>query len=558
MMAGDLGTALLWLVLLSPWVMLGVALVRPAVLYSRMLLGVPPLMALALALSNQDVVLDVPGLLLGSSFGVNASNRIFVAITAVAWLAATAAVTVAAGRQRFAFCFLLAMAGNLAAVNSLDALSFLAAFAIMSLSAYGLIVEKDDASAHCAGRFYIVFAVIAELLLLTGLIVLADAASGLRLPLEFHTQPSTWALLCVVAGFGIKAGLVPLHLTLPLAYAAAPASGGIALAGAMLNAGVLGWLLWLPLGQFALSPLGSTLMTLGIAGIVLGVGAGLLQRDPRALLAYSSISQLALVTLGVGASLSQPAIWSTMLPVLVLFVLHHALIKTAAFCLSSGVGMLSAWVRAIALLPVLALAGLPWTLGHIGKSGIKNALSGSAYSGSLIGFGLSLASLGTAVLMMRWWVLVKNESHAKNSGLAALVSASFILLGYVIIGWRDFDTTQAMDPLGYLDSLWPTAVGLVLSIIVLRLKPLRLSALVGAIPTGDIAWFIAKLATAVRSFVVTVEVFITKSHQKIRSRIRGLRPPDLQVSGDRDSDATLPAFLLVVLILLTLYVLGFN
>ena len=92
-------------------------------------------------------------------------------------------------------------------------------------------------------------------------------------------------------GFGIKAGALALHFWLPLAHPAAPVPASAVLSGAMIKAGLLGWLRFLPLGYAALPAAGLGLVGVGLAAALIGAAAGALQRNPKTVLAWSSVAR---------------------------------------------------------------------------------------------------------------------------------------------------------------------------------------------------------------------------------------------------------------------------
>ncbi|MHB1436923.1 MAG: complex I subunit 5 family protein, partial [Thiobacillus sp.] len=321
-----------------------------------------PLPALLLALiAPVSLQFDLPWLLLGTRLGLDDIGRVFLLFTALIWLAAGwFARAWLAHDERchvFAGFFLLAQMGNLGVCLALDAVSFYGFFALMSFAAYGLIVHDRSSAALHAGRVYLVLALAGEMLILTGLLLVTDAT---HMPV---------AVACLILGFGVKTGLPLLHVSLPLAYAVTPAPGAAVLAGAMIKAGVLGWLRFLPLGEAALPGAGSALMLAGLLAIFYGIALGLTQRQPGALLAYSSISQMGYFSLALGAGLLAPERWPLLLPVVVLYALHHALAKATLF-LGVGVAERHGASRRVMLglaLPALALAGAPFTSGMLVK-----------------------------------------------------------------------------------------------------------------------------------------------------------------------------------------------
>jgi NADH-quinone oxidoreductase subunit M len=112
-----------------------------------------------------------------------------------------------------------------------------------------------------------------------------------------------WIFLALAAGFAVKVPLVPLHTWLPLAHVEAPTAGSVDLAGVLLKVGVYGFLrLCLPLAPDASLSVGLPLVsTLAVIGVVYGALTAYTQNDIKRLVAYSSVSHLGLVMLGVFA-----------------------------------------------------------------------------------------------------------------------------------------------------------------------------------------------------------------------------------------------------------------
>ncbi len=125
----DMPRLILLLVLILPWLMLSLTAVTRCRPWLRHCLVVAPAVGLVLALLPGAGQLEFSGLLLGSHFGVDDLNRLFLLVTALAWLAASVLAAsylgTAARPRRFLTCFLLAMGGNFALVLSQDAVSFL-------------------------------------------------------------------------------------------------------------------------------------------------------------------------------------------------------------------------------------------------------------------------------------------------------------------------------------------------------------------------------------------------------------------------------------------------
>lgn len=450
--------------------------------------------ALLLALTAAPgLSLDLPRLLLGTRLGLDETGRLFLLFTALTWFAAGlyARAYLRADPRRHGFWafFLATQAGNLGVCLALDAASFYAFFALMTFAAYGLIVHGRTAAAWRAGRVYLLMAVPGEAALVTGLMLAAHAADSLLAADLARAAPSGAAVGLLLLAFGIKAGLPLLHLWLPLAHPVAPAPASAVLSGVMLKAGLLGWLRFLPLGSAALPEAGAALMALGLAAMFLGVAAGLGQKDIKVLLAYSSISQMGFMALGVGAGLAAPASWPLLLPALGLYAAHHALAKSALFF---GAGVAAsrggrAWVLAGLGLPALALAGAPLTGGWLAKLELKAALTGlPAPWAGLLPVLLPLAAIGTTLLMARMLLLAGSLSGKGGGvGLAApwLV---WLAVGALLPWW--LAAPAPLDWGGFAAGVWPIALGILLAGIAWRLG-LRTP----AIPPGDLLVWLERI-----------------------------------------------------------------
>lgn len=395
---------------------------------------------LAVALVPDGASLEADWLFLGARLGLDDAGRTLLGFTALLWgvgawygwryLADDPA------RDRFFGFYLAAMGGNFALTLALDAATFYVGFAAMSFASYGLVVHSGEAEARRAGRIYLILVVAGELLLFAGLVLGVAMTGTLRLPVAPDAPLGALPPALVIAGFGIKAGLLPLHVWLPLAHPVAPTPASAVLSGAMIKAGLLGWLRFLPLGAEARPDWGALLLGLGLAGAFFGVAVGVTQRNPKTVLAYSSISQMGLITVALGAGLLAPEHWPAARTAVLLYALHHGLAKGALFL---GVGALGAagprgarWAGAALLLPALALAGAPFTGGAVAKAALKSAvaaLPGGWPAGLAVL--LPLAAVGTTLLMARFLLVVWPRGKAAAHPAPGLVAPWAVLLAAV-------------------------------------------------------------------------------------------------------------------------------
>ncbi len=352
--------------------------------------------------------ISIPWLLLGMHFVLDSTGRLFLLFGALIWMLAALFVS---GRDLgpgatgyIKQTFLLVLAGNGLLILAADMLTFYVGFALMGLSAYGLVRGRSQ-RARRAARVYLVFTLVGELALFVALLLLmVNGGSLLFEDLTADPMP-TIALALILLGFGIKVALPGLHFWLPPAYILAPVIGVALLSGPMMKAGLLGWLRFLPFGT-PLEPLwGNGLMLLGVAGVVLGMLIGVVQREPRAVLAYSSIAKMGLFSALIGFSLIYPQLAAGLLPVIVLLALHHLLVKPMLFM---GLALWrrqgsAAWLLPALVLLALSLAAFPLTGGGAAKFALSAAL-GEHLSGVLL-----LSGIAGVALMGRFLWLLKGR-----------------------------------------------------------------------------------------------------------------------------------------------------
>lgn len=367
--------------------------------------------ALGLALAGPAAGrVELPGLLLGTTLEVDGLARPLLLAVVVIYL--TALWSAAARRTHrsplLTGVLLLCFLGNAGALVAADAVTFYLSFAVMSFAAYGLIVHRGTDRARHAARVYLVLTVLSEVLVLLGLMFVVTAGGRLLADVPAAVAGSdhtTTIVVLLLLGFGIKAGTVPLHIWVAPAYRQAPAPGAAVLSGALSKVGLVGMVRFLPLGEVAMPTVGWLLVWAGLVGMFGAVLGGVLRDDGRTALAYSSVSQLGLLALLVGAALVEPAVAPACVVALVGYVLHHGLAKAALFLgapLWAARGRLRGWVAVGSGIAALAIAGAPLTTGFLAKYAAKEAvydLPGLATALTVLGVG------STLILARALWLL---------------------------------------------------------------------------------------------------------------------------------------------------------
>jgi len=222
-----------------------------------------------------------------------------------------------------------------------NALVFLFAWEGMAMMGFFMITISDqDASVREGGWVYFVATHLGTLCLFAGFSLLASATGTFDLgplPAGFAaTAPGTAAFLLLLAGFGLKAGIGPLHVWLPGAHASAPSHVSALLSGLMLKMGILGLLrllAWTPDPPLWWAGL---LTGLGATSGILALAFALAQKDLKRMLAYSSIENVSIIFLGLGLAMAGKARGIEALVMLggagaLFHLLNHTLFKPLLF-----------------------------------------------------------------------------------------------------------------------------------------------------------------------------------------------------------------------------------
>ncbi len=455
--------------------------------------------------------------LLESAFGLDETRRVLLTFTAALWgiagVYAGAYLGRDASRGGFGFFFLLAMAGNIGLIVARDVPLFYTCFVLMTFASYGLVIHTRKPDALRAGRIYIVMAILGEILLLAGIFLVVAEADSFLLedmgPALGAMEQRNPALLLLLAGFGVKAGAVPLYFWLPLAHPVAPTPASAVLSGAMIKAGLIGWLHFSTGGGTDLPGWSGMIIGMGLLAALGAVALGLFQTDPKTNLAYSSISQMGLMTVLFGIGLASADAAATAVPALALYAWNHGLAKGALF-LGTGValaaGRVRPWILACLALPAAAIAGAPLTGGMFAKYGLKDAAAyGPEPWVAIIQWALPISALGTALLLGRFLWLYAGKSGSDGTGVPprGMAIPWIILLGIVALGtpWAlshfDLETARpSFDPGSLLEATWPLVAAAAILLLAARVGFGRRTS--PAVPPGDFIVVLESLLTRMR------------------------------------------------------------
>jgi formate hydrogenlyase subunit 3/multisubunit Na+/H+ antiporter MnhD subunit len=454
-----------------------------------------PALLLGLWMMPESHSIVIPSLLLGGELGVDGTGGLFLVFSSLVWLlVGIYAHSYFAAREtltRFSFFYLLTLTGNLAVILAQDVLVLSTGLALMSFSAYGLIAGKGERSTLRAGRIYIILVVLGELLLFEAVLMAAQVANSTSLVDIRHALMASNSrdliMLLALLGFGIRLGVVGLHIWLPVSLSAAPLPAAALIATTMLKAGLLGALKLLPLGYLAIPAWGESLIIIGLLSMVYGAGVGLTQQRAKTVLAYSSMVQTGLIVSILGLGLLMPTLWPVLLIAITGYTLHLALTTSALFLgLGSDKPKLSRGIWLAMWLPALALAGAPVSGGMLTMALVKTqAASAPAPWNTLIPAGLIITSLLSSLLMVRLLYLIRPATGPsrdnRKPGLLWPWVVNLVLM--IILPWWVLADTQSVSLVLVWQSLWPVIAAIILTLVGLRFKN---HVKLPDIPEGDI------------------------------------------------------------------------
>lgn len=373
------------------------------------------------------------------------------------------------------FFYHMLLLGMALVMTARDAVLFMLSWEVMSLAPFFLIDFNDgDSKVRDASWVYLVAAHLGAVALMAFFTLLWQTTGDTALePLRQAAlsgplmRPGagvgTALFVLAVLGFGAKAGLAPMHVWLPEAHPAAPSHISALLSGAMINAGLYG----LVRGIGLLAPPGAApewwgwgLLLLGLITGLMGILKASAQSNLKRLLAYSSVENMGLMAMGVGAGLIGQSCGNAWIAVLgyggaLLHMLNHAAFKGLLFLCAGEVLHATGTVRMPLLgglqkrLPLLgaafalgaaAIACLPPLNGFTGELVLAlSLLDGPTLFGVERQMGLLLALTGLAAI----------------SGLAAALYAK--AYGITFLGEPRSGFAASVHPLSWR-TLWPLGI----------------------------------------------------------------------------------------------------
>lgn len=394
----------------------------------------------------------IPALGVSFQVGLDGISLLLYLLTAlITPLAIASADSHIKGRRSFFFSMaLLLEAAMLGTLVSLDLFMFYVFWELMLVPMYFIIgVWGGPRRIYAAVKFFL-FTLMGSLPMLLAILYVyhqyreqfAPGAETFVLEwgklTQLHFDPETQLVLfgAFALSFAIKVPMFPLHTWLPDAHVEAPTSGSIILAGVLLKMGGYGFLRFgLPLFPEAAQVLSYPLMCLGVAGVIYGALVAMVQDDLKSLVAYSSVSHMAMVMVGI-FSLSFSGLQGGLYQMLAhgfstgaLFLLVGMIYERRQTRLIADYGGLAKampWFATAFLVTTLASIGLPGTSGFIGEFLI---LLGAFQVRPWVAFGAGIGIVLGAWYMLRLYrhVFQGPIVHEENRNLRDLTQTELAL-----------------------------------------------------------------------------------------------------------------------------------
>lgn len=425
-------------------------------------------------------------------FVLDRPGAVLLGVAALLWIAA-GVYTLGEGHRKdagaFVTAWLMALTGCIGVFLAADVVGFYFLLAVLSVGASLLVLRGEGALAARAAAIYLGIALLAEAFLLAALVLIvqmspdgslmiSDASTVLA---SSPTRDLTLTLLLV--GLGMKAGLVPFHFWMPLAYGAAPIPAAAVMSGAVVKASVLAFIRFVPFDS-PLPEVGMALATFGMIGAFLGVAIGITQTNAKVVLAYSSVSQMGFIVALIGMGMATGNAGTPL--VVAFYAAHHLLVKGSLF-LAVGVAARTArslWTLTIpAAVIALGLGGLPPSGGFLAKYASKPLMG----DGTMATLAIA-SSVTTSLLMAHFLRRLANTGAAGNAG-APILSATWLVMAAtsVLVPWWLYvaipigapSATMALSSLW--SSFWPVLAGVALALVLARS-----GAKLPEVPAGDI------------------------------------------------------------------------
>ena len=382
-------------------------------------------------------------------------------------------------QRSFYFFYMMTFIATMGSLMAADLLSFFLFFELMTFSTYGMIVHFRCQDAYEAGNEYIYLGIIGGLAILGGIIMLGAYTGSL----EWVNLAEKFSMLGIskyvigglfLLGFGMKAGVVPLHFWVPRVYESAPftmtaiSSAILTKVGAygifrvatvlfFADPGLVNWddaLRWVTAKEF-----GVLIIWVGIITMVIGVTLALLEGNVKRMLAYHSVSQMGYIVMGIGVASYLGVKGAMGYSGALYHMINHGLFKTLLFMVAGfvvlktketnmyrlgGLAKKFPFIAFLALFGVLGIMGVPLFNGFASKSMLHHAIEEAIkYGDSSFRYAemlFTLVSAGTVTSFIKFYSFIflgeeKTKIREKTKSTRMMtVAMSLLAIAIVFIG----------------------------------------------------------------------------------------------------------------------------
>jgi len=370
---------------------------RNTFLFVTMLIEVYLAMSVYRVVSVAHVIyVMIPGVM-GTGFVLKCDmyRFVFVGITVFAWFVTMMYsflyLTKYRNRNRYYLFFTLTLAATVGFFLSANIINMFTFFEILSLALYLLIIHDEDEYAHEAGTIYLNMAIFGGLIQLLGIFMLYAYTGTFMIDEVGSAFMHLGRIKYVIAffifiGYAVKASCFPLHVWLPKAHPAAPSPASAILSGIMLKCGVFGIIMvvkdFLNMDVY----FSTMLMVVAYANILITGVMAMFQRNLKRIMAFSSMSQIGFILLGVSLLGLEDAYaaYGTLL-----YIINHSIYKILLFLCAGviymrvkdlslnhlkGFGKKKYLLFTLFLMGTLGLTAFPGFNGYLGKTLLYHAL----------------------------------------------------------------------------------------------------------------------------------------------------------------------------------------
>jgi NADH-quinone oxidoreductase subunit M len=365
--------------------------------------------------------------------------------------------------KAFMMLILLVEGAMLVVFTALDAFLFFMMWEVTMIPMYFMIVLWGGPNRVAAGLKYVLYSLTGSLLLLMGILGLSLQAGTFDIQAlsQFSYSPNSefWIFLALFLGFAIKLPMLPFHTWLPDAHSEAPTAGSVLLAGVLLKMGGYGLIRFcLPIFPEMAHSFAPFVLWLSVAGILYGGYMALAQTDLKRLVAYSSVSHMGFVTLGI-FSFNNEGVQGAILQMVthglttgaMFLIVGQLYDRTHSRSIADYGGLQQRMPRFVAILSLFAVAsfGLPTTSNFIGEFLI---LVGVSYQNfAFVIFAMGGIVLGAAYML---WMLQRvafgeprTEAARKLTDLnfREMLTVTPLAIAIIVIGVYPGPLLEAMD-----------------------------------------------------------------------------------------------------------------